>query len=380
MSSDSPTPSAITTRRPAALTPVPLERFVDAWSALLRALPDGLVRDAKIVRLDSCRPPWTATELQLRRGDEVSWFACGETVLTALPSIRVSPTLQVWARVVGQAPIFRGVRDSHSFVAAHDGPLELATYFPGEWSDRAGALAVPPEAYAGAEGEIAVVVLHWANGVRAYDGLARLPAAGLVAPAIADELDRLERAVTPPPGWSYLWAPGPAEIYHPTPDHCIACHTRADVGIVQYDVDCPLEPGTLVEWDWRIARLPSAVGEDTLPTHDYMSLAIEFDDGRDLSWFWSAELPPETYFACPIPTWTARETHLVIRSGSDEIGTWQRERRDAHADCLRCIGAPPARIVRVWLIAVSLFQRGEGLCAYRDITLVDAAGRRTRIG
>jgi hypothetical protein len=41
------------------------------------------------------------------------------------------------------------------------------------------------------------------------------------------------------------------------------------------------------------------------------------------------------------------------------------------ADYARAVGDPPQRIVRVWLIAVSVFQRGEGICDYADIELVD---------
>jgi hypothetical protein len=44
------------------------------------------------------------------------------------------------------------------------------------------------------------------------------------------------------------------------------------------------------------------VAEDTLPTHDYLSVAVEFENGQDLSYFWSAALPPESNFRCPIPT------------------------------------------------------------------------------
>lgn len=37
--------------------------------------------------------------------------------------------------------------------------------------------------------------------------------------------------------------------------------------------------------------LPSEVREDTLTTHDYMSIAVEFDNGQDITCYWSAELP-----------------------------------------------------------------------------------------
>jgi len=38
------------------------------------------------------------------------------------------------------------------------------------------------------------------------------------------------------------------------------------------------------------------------------------------------------------------------------------------------MGEPPARITRVWLIANSIFQRGEGDCEYAQIVLHGADG------
>ncbi|MGE3541193.1 MAG: DUF3047 domain-containing protein [Candidatus Tectimicrobiota bacterium] len=100
-----------------------------------------------------------------------------------------------------------------------------------------------------------------------------------------------------------------------------------------------------------------------------LSIAVEFENGQDLSYFWSAALPPETGFRCPIPTWQGRETHIVVRSGPNGLGHWWQEERSLYADYLRWIGPPPVRIVRVWLIAASVFQRQEGQCEYGTIEL-----------
>ena len=118
-----------------------------------------------------------------------------------------------------------------------------------------------------------------------------------------------------------------------------------------------------------IERLPSAVAEDTLPTHDYLSIAVEFDDGQDITYLWSAELPVETVFRCPIPSWTARETHVVVRTGLAALGQAQTESRDVYADYHTHIQGNATRIVSVWLIAVSLFQHSLGSCRYESIVL-----------
>ena len=126
-----------------------------------------------------------------------------------------------------------------------------------------------------------------------------------------------------------------------------------------------------MRWSWKIDTLPSSVREDTLPTHDYLSIAVEFDNGQDITYYWSAELPPETAYRCPIPTWTERETHVVIRSGSQGLGEWFNEERDVYQDYIKAIGGPlPGNIVKVWLIAVSLFQHEQGVCQYADINFL----------
>jgi hypothetical protein len=64
----------------------------------------------------------------------------------------------------------------------------------------------------------------------------------------------------------------------------------------------------------------------------------------------------------------------VQRSGTQGLGTWCAEERDLHADALACFGSPPGDVVRVWFIAVSLFQRGEGRCTWRGVELSGPGG------
>jgi hypothetical protein len=47
------------------------------------------------------------------------------------------------------------------------------------------------------------------------------------------------------------------------------------------------------------------------------------------------------------------------------------EDRPVQEDYRRAIGAPPARIVRVWLIALAVFQHGTGSARFADIELVN---------
>ena len=59
----------------------------------------------------------------------------------------------------------------------------------------------------------------------------------------------------------------------------------------------------------------------------------------------------------------------MIRSGSEGLGAWHAERRNLHADALRSFGAHPGDVVRVWLIAASVFKRQRGSFSIADIRL-----------
>ena len=133
----------------------------------------------------------------------------------------------------------------------------------------------------------------------------------------------------------------------------------------------------MLRWSWNVEELPSAVSEDTMLTHDYMSIAVEFGDGQDLTYLWSAALSPESSFRCPLPQWDRRETHVTLRSGSDRLGEWLAEERNVYADYVNHIGSPAGtEIVRVWLIALTLFQRQPGTSTFADISLAAPTGER----
>jgi hypothetical protein len=116
--------------------------------------------------------------------------------------------------------------------------------------------------------------------------------------------------------------------------------------------------------------------EDSGPSHDYLSIAVEFANGLDLTYYWSKALPIGTHYWCPLPNWRKREHHVVIRSGAAGLGEWHAERRDLHTDALRYLGAHPGDVVRVWLIAVSIFKRQTGVCTYSDIRLSGGGEQR----
>ena len=338
------------------------------------------IADWKLVTLPGNRPPWTDTGLDLRRDDEVTLLTTGRIFLSEELGLWGATRFHLWGRIGAHGPIWNGTRSTFSLAAPTDGRLFLGIY-QGEWANTDGDLATPVEVYAAGGGVLDVLVIRWKGPAR--DGLESLARLVPIDPLVVSELERLRAPVRPPDGWRYLWFLGESEIFstcEAAGRPAIRVDADSDVGIIQRPIDCALAPDTTLSWRWKITELPSVEAENSMPTHDYLSIALEFDDGKDLTWYWSAALSVGTHYACPLPTWNARETHLVVRSGKDELGHWIEERRNVFEDHRAAIGgATPRRIVAVWLIAVSMFRHGRGRAEFADIAL-EAGGRRIRIG
>jgi hypothetical protein len=355
------------------------QRLERALARLPSAVREAHVADAAVLHLPGNVPPWTSAELELEKGDAFTLFAEGRVVLSEEAGLWNGPAFHLWARVGGRGPLHNGARDTASFRAPHAGPLELCVY-SGEWGTRDGELATPLEGYALLSGGIDVLAVRWKGDARS--GVEALADAVPDEPLFAAELERLRDPGAIPEGWHHLWFLGESDIFRPTRGfdgrQAIRVHTHDDVGILQHPVDLPLGPDARIGWHWKVETLPSARPEDTLPTHDYLSIAAEFDNGQDLTWTWSSQLPPGTHYRCPLPQWDQRETHWVVRSGEAGLGQWQAEERRLRADYAAAVGEVPARIVAVWLIAVSIFQKGDGSAEFADVW-IESGGRRVQI-
>jgi hypothetical protein len=349
-----------------------LPRFREALDRALAAIPAGAVAEHVWIRLPASEPPWRDSGIALRAGEDVSYFAAGRVLVSGALDIWVTPKTQLWSRIGEAGPIRSSSRDSNTLRAAHDGRLFFGNYFPNDWKDTSGARVQPDAVYAAMAGESWIVALRWRG--TAQDGLAALAAAGDPLGVVASERERLALGDPSPPGWRHLWHLGDTEIFHacrgPGGESALACEVVGDAGILQRDAAFALRPDTELAWRWRVDALPGLLREDSVPSHDYLSLAVEFSNGLDLTYYWSRELPIGTAFWCPLPNWKHREFHVVIRSGDEGIGAWHAERRNLHSDALRYFGAHPGDVVRVWLIAVSVFKRQRGSFSIADIQLV----------
>ena len=355
-----------------------LPRFREALDRALSVLSPGVAAEHAWIQLPASEPPWRDSGIALRAGDQASYFAAGRVVVSPALDIWVTPKTQIWARIGAAGPIRSSSRDSNTLTAANDGRLCFGNYFPNDWKDASGARLQDDAVYAGSAGEIWILAIRWSG--RAADGLAALAAAGDPLGIVASERERLALGDPSPPGWHHLWHLGDSEIFRaghgPMGEPTLACEVEGDVGILQRDAAFALREDTEVAWRWRVDALPGLLREDSLPSHDYLSLAVEFANGLDLTYYWSKELPVGAAFWCPLANWKQREFHVVVRSGQSGLGAWQNERRDLHADALRYFGKHPGDVVRVWLIAVSLFKRQRGSCEYAAIRLCSGDEQR----
>ena len=333
----------------------------------LRAIPqetrDRVVAGAVILEMPGDVPPWTKTGIELEDGESFSVYAEGRIVLSEEAGLWNGPRLHLWGRVGACAPLLNGGQDTCTFEAPIAGALELGLC-RGEWSSRDGE--IDPAGYVAGAGQIDVLVIRWK--IDAREGASALAAAVPDEPLFAAEAERLAHPVERPEGWHHLWFLGESDIFSSPKagaERGIRVETHDDVGILQKPVDLPFAEDTRIRWRWKLDQLPSAVAENSLLTHDYISIAVEFENGQDLTYYWSADLAVGEHFRCPLPNWDQRETHWVLRSGSGGLGEWQTEDRPLHADYCAAVGDLPQRIVAVWLIAVSVFQKGVG-CAELD--------------
>ncbi|WP_019918866.1 DUF3047 domain-containing protein [Methyloversatilis discipulorum] len=353
------------------------ERFEASVKTAVAPLVDGAVTGMKVLYLGAEHSPWLDSGFPVKAGDRVTVLLQGRVWLSRHYDISLEAPLQLWRRIGENGAISRGLDATDTFTVAESGTVQLKN-LPTRWLDAKGRYqGEAPPASPDAGGGISVALIRWAPDADVAATLAALalqPAApDWAAPALA----RLQSPPAAPEGWQYLWELGPAEIFREVhadddggPRRRMHTHTRNDVAILQKPAEVALTPDTELKWSWRVNQLPGKQAENSVITHDYISIAVEFDNGQDLTYLWSSTLPVGETFRCPLPGWKDRETHVVARSGNADLGRWLNESRNVLQDYAKAVGGPPPqRIVRVWLIANSVFGRGEGRAQFGDIRI-----------
>ncbi len=363
---------------PRQTTPDELADTESAWRNAAAACKDALSRTA-ILFLPSDGEGWVNSAVEVATGQTVTLLASGQVWLSREANLALGPNVTLWYRI-GDGPIARCVANTGSFIADRSGTLWLITKPPGEWADAAGNF-LTDYLHKGATGGLLVAALVWSG--RADAGLKAF-AAHDASGIAGSELLRRAKERPLPRGWHPLWRVGETRMFWEEAEAdrglFIACRCDNDAAILKYPVDVQLNKDTQLAWSWRIERLPSVAAENTPVTHDYLSVAVEFDNGQDLTYMWSSSLPVGTVFRCPLGWWDKHETHVVRRSGAQGLGRWMAEQQPVLQDYQNAVGGdPPQRIVGVWLIALSAFQRQVAQAGFRDLQL-SGSGRGVWIG
>lgn len=334
----------------------------------LRNLIAEAAAEVRLVEVPVNRRPWTTTGMRAARSELVTWLAWGQAYLIRPLGLGVSPSLGLLGRVQGGAAK-TSARETFTYTADRSGPIELGARFPGELQ-KDGSITVDRLPYRVMRGGFTAVVARWGRATDPKTALQTLAArdpSGLCAA----EATRMEAPPHPPQGWEHHPLLGREDVYRASPNG-ISADCRHSNAIIRHTANAALTPTLRLRWSWRVNELPSQLPEDTQLTHDYLSVALEFDDGRDLTWQWSCALPEGFAYPCPLEHWRHRETHVVVRSGSADLGRWLEDERAVLADHRAAIGGRvPARVVRAWLLAGSLFQAGVARAEFGRMDLVD---------
>ncbi|HEY1101988.1 MAG TPA: DUF3047 domain-containing protein [Burkholderiaceae bacterium] len=351
----------------------------------LAPLAGKAIAGLKVLHLSADVGPWQDTGMQIQQGEQVTIVLDGQVWLSRQYQLTLEPYLQVWHRIGAKGQIARGARNTDTITAREAGTLQFKN-LPTRWLDRQGGYAGEPAAVnPDAGGGVNIALIRWTPGTNVAAELGKLAAQAGGPAWPAAERERLASPATAPAGWSYLWELGPADIFKtvaasadggPTGPR-LGVHTHKDVAILQKEVRQALTPQTRLQWSWRVDALPAQGPENSPIHHDYLSIAVEFDNGQDLTYLWSRELPVGLSFRCPLEGWKDRETHIVARSGSGDLQKWLDESVNVWEDYQRAVGGPmPRQITKVWIIANSVFGRQTGAGQFGDIRL--QTGTQTR--
>lgn len=326
-----------------------------------------------VLQIDNAAAGWLATGLTVEAGDSLALFGSG---VWEAGGLSFDPRHLLWYRIGDQGAAVNFSADLELVEADSAGELFITLKPIGlYWEDARGTY---PAGFAEAD-PLPVSLAVEAVRVRAplAEGFAALAESG--DDRARQVLAALGARKSLPEGFFYLPYLGRANVWADrTVEGRPGIHadTDDDVGIVKLPLDIPLTGATELSFDWRYDSLPALGPETEAQHHDYLSIALEFDNGQDLTWMWSPVLETGTHFGCPLPWWDSRETHYVIQSGRNGLGEWHTHVRRVLPDYREAIERPePGRIVGIWFIANSIFGRQRAAASFANVTLSDGDSR-----
>jgi hypothetical protein len=340
-----------------------------SFAATKVALEQDDIANWTSVSLTSTQEQWLPTGLQVEAGMPLTIFGFGTLVLD---SLRFEPRHLAWVRVGEDGDLIK--LSSNQFTVEPDRSGQLYLTVPPldmYWKSPAGKF---PEDISGLPGypiDMDFIAVQWSGDLGTI--LNRLTQADDDAFGLA--LQKLNNPKTLPDGFSYLWFLGQSEVFERFDDgerSGVHGYADNDYGIIKKEVDLPLTEDAEIGFDWLYSTLPPDGPETEAQYHDYLSIAVEFDNGQDITWLWSRFLNVEQGFRCPLSWWDERETHIVLQSGTEGLGKWYTHTRNILADYVAHVGGEvPERVVGVWFIATSLSEKPAD-AKFANVTLTNS--------
>lgn len=323
-----------------------------SFAAVRAALEQGGVTNSTSVSLTSAQEQWIPTGLQVHAGATITVFGFGELVLD---SLRLEPRNVAWVRVGEDGDLMK--LNSNQFTVEPEQSGELYLTIPPlglYWDSPAGKFPEDMSGWSSYPIDMDFIVVQWPGETR--ETLQRLTKADDDAFGLA--LHTIDNPKMLPDGFSYLWFLGQSDVFSRFDDGVRSgVHGNADNnwGIIKKELDLPLTADAEIGFDWLYSTLPAPGPETEGQYHDYLSIAVEFENGQDITWFWSRYLEIGQGFRCPLSWWDERETHVVLQTGTEGLGKWYSHKRNILADYIEHVGGEiPERIVGIWFIATSL--------------------------
>ena len=318
------------------------------------------------VQLNSSHEGWINTGLEAVKGDKI--LVSAEGSLDIGLEAPMEGRHLIWVRFGGNGEVFQLTFNDEIIIANDDGLLHVAFLNP------------PNVVLGNRKGELnSSYKLIPETDLDFKISAAKLSGGQLDHTAFAQKLAKAERNAelvkSLPAGFDHLWYLGASNIFaskQTSRGPGVFVKTNNDGGIIKKELDIPLTKTTEIDFSWLYRELPAIAPETTLPTHDYMSIAIEFDNGQDITWYWSHSLAPETFYRCPLAGWDKVETHIVVQSGQDGLGEWHQHKRNIYSDYSTSVGGEmPKKIVGIWFIGNSLFGRRGADAEFANISVQD---------
>ena len=155
-------------------------------------------------------------------------------------------------------------------------------------------------------------------------------------------------------GWELMGSAGVFSYDLNSSEKTIVITSTGPSAALRKDAAQPLTPDLEFSWQWQIAEIPSTFPEDIKEKHHYIAASVIFDNGRNLSYIWSASLPKELSFQCPLDDWKDKETHVVVETGPVRLNQVLSYKRNIMADYARFIGGKmPANVSKVWIVVLA---------------------------